>query len=182
MLPQKNVTAFHRFTKLYIALATLVGAFLFLFLAVYPRPFKQPKLSEFLLDGPISGELEFSHVGLWRGCELSMKSTDFTEASSINVIPAKLEGKFSPWLPSLKGVLYQEAYFHTLDFSECFEAFRDEFPKLDLEAMVFEGNSETLIRVGGVSKFSVPLSHANTLVIFTRIDEQNKVILLKGGD
>ncbi|WP_139267124.1 hypothetical protein [Celeribacter indicus] len=101
---------------------------------------------------------------------------------TLGSLPLDLESKFSPWISSLEGVFYQEAYFYTLNFDECYRAFDERYPSTDMIEQLFGGVPGTELRVGGITEFSKPLSHADTLIIFTTIDQQRKLILLRGGD
>jgi hypothetical protein len=168
-----------RYSRIYLALAvTVVVSVLFLTL-IYPRSFKSPDFNDFSFSGEMS-KTEFEYSGFWSGCSVLVQSTEFSEPSSINSIGGILETRFSPWIPSLSGILHQEAYFHTLDFEECFEAVNSEYPNTNIEKIIFEGAPNTFLRVGGLTEFSVPLSHANTLLVFTPLDKQQKIVLLRG--
>lgn len=163
-----------------LAALILVGLITIFFVFIYPRPFKQPDLSQFSLWFLQNSDPDFSYIGFFHGCEIEVHPAGIRE-SSIEALPSKLESRFSPWIPSLDGILSQEAYFYTLDFNECYRAFQEKYQGIDLRSIVFNGDPETMLRVGGMTKYSVPLSHANTLLIFTLIDGQEKFIILKGG-
>jgi hypothetical protein len=175
------VVEFHFYKRKPLIAVTLGGLIILFFVFVYPRPFKQPDLRHFSRAVLQNSDLDFSYVGFWNGCEIEVHPTEITEASSFGLLPPELEARFSPWISSLDGILYQEAYFYTLDFNECYRAFVQEYQSIDLRSIVFNGASDTMLRVGGIAEYSVPLSHANTLLIFTLISGQQKLIILKGG-
>lgn len=165
-----------------LAAITLIGLITFIFIFIYPQPFKQPYLHQFSPRFLQSSDPEFSYVGLFQGCKIEIHPTEVGDPISLGALPSKLETRFSPWISSLDGILYPEAYFHTLKFNECYRATLKEYPGIDLRAIVFNGNAETMLRIGGITEYTVPLSHANTLLIFTRINGQHKFIILKGGN
>lgn len=166
--------------RYFIIVAAAVVSILFL-IFVYPRLFKQPKFNDsYLFDE--NSQFEFSYSGIWRGCNVIIQPTKLSNPSSIDIIRGRLEGTFSPWIPSLRDILHEESYFHTLNFDECFAAINSEYPNTNIESLIFDGAQNAFLRVGGLTEFSVPLSHANTILIFAPLNGKQKIILLKGGN
>ncbi len=165
-----------------IRFITLITVMILLFFIVfYPRPLKAPDFSNLLIPGMQKTQPEFSHAGLWSGCELSVYPTSATKVTSVNFLREDVEELFSPWLRSLERVLYEEAYFKTLKFEECFDALEKRYPDTDFEEDVHTGSENTFLRIGGLKEFSVPMSHADTLLIFSVVNDQPKIVLLRGG-
>lgn len=162
-----------------IFLIVLLASFL---VAIYPRPFKRTDLS--YLSTPLlqTSNPDFSYVGFWHGCQIEVHSYAGDTDPPLGSLPPDLESKFSPWISSLEGVFHQEAYFYTLNFDECYAAFNERYPGTDMSEKLFGDVPGTELRVGGITEFSEPFSHANSLIIFTTIDHQRKLILLRGGD
>lgn len=164
-----------------IYLISFVGLLALFSVVIYPRPFKQTDLSDLSIPLSRVSEPEFSYVGFWHGCQIEVYPLEGDTVPPLGSLPSNLESKFSPWISSLEGVLHQEAYFYTLDFDECYVAFNEKYPGEDMKDQLFGSATETELRVGGITEFLEPLSHANSLIILTIINQREKLILLRGG-
>ena len=166
--------------RIYLTLFVVLLAYFLV--AIYPRPFKRADLS--YLSTPLlqTSNPDFSYVGFWYGCQIEVHSHAGDTAPPLGSLTPNLESKFSPWISSLEGVFYQDAYFYTLNFDECYTALNERYPGTNMSEQLFGGVPGTELRVGGMAEFSEPLSHANSLIIFTTIDQQRKLILVRGGD
>ncbi len=169
--------------RLFVVVCVIVTFIIF----VYPRPFKESELGYLLPDKVDAQNLEFAATGLFRGCQIEVYSI---EKQSFNVkelavhlgsLGSEIEPLFSQWLPELNGILLETSYYNTLDFDECTEALQESYKGLNWNELISNENGLSLFRIGGMTNFSIPLSHADTIIIATSINNDTKLIMLKGG-
>ena len=153
-------------------------------IAIYPRPFKNSDLSYLFEQKP--QPLIFEYSGLFRGCKLNVKELSKDSYDSLKIsddfISSDYKDKFSPWISSTTSAYTELAYFHTLNFKECYDAFESEFHDIRITPILNGHEKNALIKTGGMIPFSkLPLSHANTIIILTRTKNNYLLITIKGG-
>lgn len=166
---------------------TTIKIIIFLFilfcLFIYPRPFKESDLSYLFEKNQHPLLIEYS--GLFSGCKLNVRRISKEQYDSFKItddfISKRYRKRFSPWIVSIDDVLYGEAYFYVLSFKECNDAIEGAFPNIRIESILSGKEKNSLIKIGGMAEYSIPLSHANTLLFLVKTDNEYLLITIKGG-
>ncbi|KZL22716.1 hypothetical protein PsAD37_03275 [Pseudovibrio sp. Ad37] len=154
---------------------------------VYPRPFKKSDLEYLRPDAVNAQALDFESTGLFGGCQIEVYSIakQFLNVKELATytgsFSSRLEPLFSPWVSALDEILLETSYYNTLNFDECTQSLQKHYIGLNWDEVISNPNELSLFRVGGMTRFSIPLSHADTIVVATIINNNSKLIILKGG-
>ena len=129
---------------------------------------------------------EFSYHPLFNNCNLAVYDVHYDGEldgvkDQLGEFPQIVDMKFSQWFGRLDDVMYDEAFFFTLDFRKCYSAFEQEYGSMNLESVLRTGSEASAFRIGGIVKEDPPISHANTLIVLVKVDDRYKLVMLRGN-
>lgn len=175
------------FVFLAVLVLVLFSAIVLVIALAFIFPGSQTTDLSHMLPASVGRErLEFSYAHPRNACDLevydlSQLGGEGNDPALLGEFSESVERTFSPWMPAIGEILYDEAYFHALNFDYCIDLINKEYGGGILQIPYEDAVPDTLVRIGGMTTYSTPLSHADSLIMLTQLGGMDKLILLRGS-